>query len=103
MAMLKFDVSHTLSLEDAKQRVGKLLDYWTSKYGVQASWSGDRAKVSGKVMGITIDAHLQIGKQKVEGEATDPGFLFREKAKKYLHEKLAGALDPGKTPDSAIS
>lgn len=97
MAMLKFDVPHGLGKEEARMRVNRLLDYWARKYGLRAEWQGDSAKLNGKAMGITINAQLQIDDQKVGGEATDPGFLFREKARKYLTEKFESYLDP-KTP-----
>jgi hypothetical protein len=35
-----------------------------------------------------------VAEGKVGGEATDPGFLFREKAKQYLTEKFEYYLDP---------
>jgi hypothetical protein len=35
----------------------------------------------------------------VRGEASDPGILFRNKAKKYLEEKLGLYLDPFNTPE----
>lgn len=97
MGMLKLEVPHTLSKDEARKRIASLVDHWANKYGVKVDWSGDRAKVAGKVMGITLDANLEVSDKKVSGEATDPGFLFRDKAKKYLTEKLNDTLDPKKT------
>jgi hypothetical protein len=94
MGMMKFEVPHQLSRDEAKKRVGQLLDYWAQKYGVKSSWSGDRATINGKAMGLTINADLTVAEGKVGGEATDPGFLFREKAKKYLTQKFNAYLDP---------
>jgi len=94
---IRLDIPHTLPRDQAKQRVEKLLGHWSRKYGVSTQWSGDEAKLSGKVMGISLAADLKVQDGKVDGEATDPGFLFREKAKKYLTEKFAHYLDP-KTP-----
>ena len=101
--MLKLEVPHTLSRDDAKQRVDSVARYWASKYGVQVSWTGYRAKLSGKVLGIQIDANLEITDKKVEGEATDPGILFRNKARQYITQKLLTALDPSKAPADAAS
>jgi len=102
MGTIRLDIPHTLSKDEAKQRVEKLLGYWSHKYGVSTRWAGDAAKLSGKVMGISLAADLTVREGKVDGEATDPGFLFREKAKKYLTEKFAHYLDPG-TPLDKLS
>jgi len=95
--MLKLDVPHPLPKEEARKRVAGLVDYWAGKYGVKVDWSGDKAKLSGKVMGIQLDANLEVTDKRVSGEATDPGLLFRDKAKKYLTQKLTEALDPKKS------
>jgi hypothetical protein len=94
MGKLKFDVPHSLSKDEARKRVESLAQHWGSKYGVTTTWNGDSAQLSGKVMGITIDATLQISDNRVGGEATDPGMLFREKARRYLTEKFSEALGP---------
>lgn len=94
MGTLKFEVPHTLSRDEARARVTKLLGYWNEKYGVSSTWSGDTAHIQGKAMGLSITADLQISEGKVSGDATDPGFLFREKAKKYLTQKFNAYLDP---------
>jgi putative polyhydroxyalkanoic acid system protein len=97
MGKIRLDVPHSLPKADAKQRVEKLLSYWAQKYGVAASWSGDSAKLSGKVMGISLAADLEVREGRVDADATDPGFLFREKAKKYLTDKFNHYLDPKKS------
>ncbi len=94
MGTMKFEVPHTLNRAEARARVEQLVDHWSKKYGMTTQWTGDSAKVTGKVMGIAIDAKLDVNDKQVGGEGTDPGFLFREKAKKYLHQKLTAALDP---------
>lgn len=104
MGMIKFEVSHRLSKDEAVSRAKKLLDHWGKKYGVATEWHGDTAKLAGKVMGISLDgSHMTITEKGVEGEATDPGMLFRSKAKKYLEEKFAAALDPNKKPEDLMS
>lgn len=94
MGTVKFEVSHTLSKDEARRRVAQLVEYWASKYGVKVDWAGDAAKMVGKVMGMSLNANLEVHANKVSGEATDPGFLLRDKAKKYLQEKFASYLDP---------
>ncbi|HZN91737.1 MAG TPA: polyhydroxyalkanoic acid system family protein [Myxococcales bacterium] len=95
MGKIRLDIPHTLDKAEARQRVEKLLGYWSKKYGLTAEWAGDSARLSGKVMGISLDADLAVHDGKVDGEATDPGFLLRDQAKKYLTQKLGHYLDPG--------
>jgi hypothetical protein len=52
------------------------------------------AKLSGKVMGIHLDATLRVTDKTVGGEASDPGLLLRGQAKKYLTHKFETWLDP---------
>ncbi len=99
MGMMKFDVPHTLSAEDAKKRVEALLAYWKSKYGVNSTWNGDKATMNGKVMGITIEATMHVGAGKIAGEGKDPGMLFRGQATKYITHKFGQYLDASKTLD----
>ena len=95
MGMLTFEVAHQLPRDEARKRVEKLTDHWASKYGVVTQWSGDSATVAGKVMGMKVDARITVAEGKVGGEATDPGFLFRNKARDYLTYKFTQALEPG--------
>ncbi len=95
MGMLSFEVPHQLSRDEAKKRVEQLTQYWATKYGVDTKWAGDSATVSGKVMGLKIEAKLTVADGKVGGEASDPGFLFRKKAQDYLQHKFTQALKPG--------
>ena len=96
MGMMNFEVAHTLPKEDARARMEKLTQYWGSKYGVKSHWNGDEATLSGKVMGITLDAKLHVTQEKVGGEGSDPGMLLRGQAKKYLTHKMSSFLDPRK-------
>ncbi len=97
MAMLKFEVPSTLSIEEGKQRVEALLDYWKRKYGVTSAWNGVKATMSGKAMGVSIDGNLEVTGSKIAGEAADPGFILRGQAQKYLTRKFAEYLDPSKS------
>lgn len=102
MGMLKFEVPHQLSKDEALTRAKKLLEHWGSKHGIQTTWNGDTAHLNGKVMGITLQGHMTITDKRVEGEATDPGMLLRGKARKYLEEKFAYALDPSRSVDDMV-
>jgi len=93
MGTIDFQVPHTLSLAEAKKRMERLTAHW-AKHGIQSSWAGDVAKLSGKVMGVHLDATLRVTDRAVGGEATDPGMLLRGQAKKYLTHKFSTWLDP---------
>lgn len=97
MGMIKLEIPHTLSAEDAKARVQALLDYWARKYSLKSSWAGDKASFNGKMMGISIDGYLNVVAHRVAGEATDPGMLLRGQATKYLLRKFGDYLDPKKS------
>ncbi|MBI3184270.1 MAG: polyhydroxyalkanoic acid system family protein [Myxococcales bacterium] len=97
MGMLHFEVTHSLSREEAKKRVEALLSYWSRKYGMKAEWTGESAQLSGKAMGISINAHLTVQDGKVGGDASDPGILLRAQAQKYLTRKFGHYLDPSRS------
>ena len=97
MGMLKFETPNSLPIEEAKQRVMALLDYWGRKYGVKSSWTELKATMAGKAMGVSIDGKLEVRPDKIAGEAADPGFLLRSSAQAYLTRKFAEYLDPKKT------
>ncbi len=96
MGMIKLEIPHTLSAEEARKRVEALFGYWGKKYGVKSTWAGDVASYSGKVMGVSIEGKLTVAEKRVGGEATDPGFLLRGQAQKYLTRKFGDYLDPSK-------
>jgi len=45
-------------------------------------------------MGVQLEADIHILENKVSGCATDPGFLLRGAAHKYLTKKMAEYLNP---------
>ncbi len=103
MAMLKFEVPSQVPMDEAKKRVEALLSYWKRKYGVQSSWDGHKAKMSGKAMGVSIDGALEVHGSKIAGEAADPGMLLRGQAQKYLTRKFGEYLNPGKTLEQLLA
>ncbi|MCI0570532.1 MAG: polyhydroxyalkanoic acid system family protein [Myxococcaceae bacterium] len=98
MGTMKLDVPHSLPKDEAKKRLAQLVDYWSSKYGVKSQWTGDSATVTGKVMGIALEASFEVRDGIVAGEGTDPGMLLRSKAKQYIQSKMSAFLDPSKNP-----
>lgn len=97
MGMMKLEIPHSLSLDEARARVQALLDYWSRKYGVKSQWAGDKATFAGKAVGVTLDGYLNVASKGVAGEVTDPGMLLRGQAQKYLKKKFLDYLDPKKS------
>ena len=102
MGFLKFEVPNSLPVEEAKKRVEALLAYWKRKYGVTSAWTGVRATMKGKAVGVTIDGKLEVETKRIAGEASDPGMLLRGQAKKYLERKFAEYLNPSRSLDQLI-
>lgn len=93
-AKMTFNVPHHWSRADAHARTQMLFDYWKKAYGVTSTWTGDRAHVVGKVMGISIDAVLEVADDHIGGEGKDPGFLTRGMARTYITKKLQKYMHP---------
>jgi hypothetical protein len=100
--MMKFEVPNSLPIEEAKKRVQALLSYWGRKYGVVSEWSGEKAQMRGKAMGVKIDGSLEVLESKISGEALDPGILLRGQAQKYLTRKFSEYLDPNKRLEDVL-
>ncbi len=99
MGMMKFEVSHSLPRDEAKRRIERLVKYWNAKYSVNGAWDDRGCNLTGKAMGISLNGRLEVTDSKVGGEASDPGMLFRGKAKDYLTKKFAEYLDPKAKPE----
>jgi uncharacterized protein YqgC (DUF456 family) len=89
-----FKVDHHFSVADARARTQMLLDYWAKAYGVKHSWHGDRVFVTGKVIGVQIDAFIDVKDDAVGGEGTDPGPFVRGLARDYVQKKLQKYMHP---------
>ncbi len=80
--------------EEARDRLVALGEYLQNRHGIAVTWSGDSATVKGKYMVVAIEGALKFAGQTAVFEGKDPGFLWRGKAKDYLHAKLKAYLDP---------
>jgi hypothetical protein len=89
-----FRVGHHYSLADARARTQMLLDYWKKAYGVESTWTGDRVHVIGHVVGLSIDAYIDVTTESVGGEGADPGLLMRSLARSYVQKKLEKYMHP---------
>ena len=93
---------HDLELTDVRERLHALGEYFSNKYGLTVEWSSDdQANISGKYLVVTISGRLALGPKTVSFSGTDPGMLWRGKAKDYLLGKLKKYLNPS-TPLAAL-
>lgn len=98
---MTIDHPHALAPEEARRRLEILGTYLVKKHGLAVAWSGNRARVSGSVLAIGIDATLSLDAGNVRLDGTDPGFLWRKKVEEFLRRQLSLYLDPA-TPESAL-
>ena len=87
-------VGHHFSKTDAHARLQQLLDYWTRRWQLSQTWSGDRVLVVGTVASIDFRAFLEVTDTAVTCESTDPGAILRNPARDYVRNKLRKYLHP---------
>jgi putative polyhydroxyalkanoate system protein len=79
--------SHSLSPEDARQRMTTLLGRLEEKYGLSTSWVGDtEARVEGK--GVAGCASLAAGSVSVTADLSLPASMLAGRIEKALREAL---------------
>ena len=99
---MEIDYPYALSDQDALSRLQILGTYLSNRHGIKVTWVDDkRARFNGKYLVVKIDGELTLdgGHARFRGE--DPGFLWRNRAKDYIQNKLAAYLDP-KTATAAL-
>jgi len=91
---MTLDQVHPFSKEEALARVHALTDYWAKKYGVRTDWSGDRAKIAGKVNGVKFDGQITVEDSRISGDIK-AGFLAEKLGgRQYVEGKLGEYLSP---------
>jgi hypothetical protein len=85
---MTLSVPHEFDRDEAKKRVGYLLDYWSKRYSVQSAWQGDRVFLTGRIYGMQIRAFFDVEDARVSARAEDPGFLMRGTTRDYVEKKL---------------
>jgi hypothetical protein len=92
---MEIDFPYSLSDQDAKSRLELLGQYLVNRHGIKVTWVEDgRARFMGKYLVVKIDGELTLGNGRAMFKGEDPGFLWRNRAKDYIHGKLAKYLDP---------
>lgn len=91
---IRIEQPHTYTSQEAKVRLSYLLDYWTERFGVTQQWNGNTVLVTGKVLGIRVEAWVQVQGHRVWALAVDPGPLMRRAGERYIRKKIAKYMHP---------
>jgi hypothetical protein len=92
---MEIDFPYSLTEQDARARLEILGTYLANRHGIAVTWvDSQRARFSGKYLVVKIDGELTLGSGHARFKGEDPGFLWRSRAKDYIHGKLAKYLDP---------
>ena len=92
---MEIDFPYELTDQDARARLDVLSLYLTNKHGIKVTWLDTaKARFSGKYLVVKIEGELTLGNGRARFRGEDPGFLWRGRAKEYIHDKLAKYLDP---------
>jgi hypothetical protein len=92
---LAFDVPHAHGADEARARVGYLLDYWRERFGVQVGeWRDGGVAVSGSVLGFAVNGTIYVSSDRVAAQVDDPGFLVRGRVSHYIDSMLRKYMHP---------
>lgn len=68
MATVKVSQAHSMSVADAKKRLGEVFSAYAAKFGIKQHWDGDKLKLNGSgfeghanVTGKSIDVEVKLG------------------------------------------
>jgi hypothetical protein len=92
---MEIDFPYSLSDQDAYSRLQILGTYLANRHGIKVTWvDANKARFNGKYLVVKIDGELTLGSGHARFRGEDPGFLWRNRAKDYIQNKLAAYLDP---------
>ncbi len=100
MARMELDVVHTLTLEDAIERIRALGEFYHHRHGAQVSWTHHTCTLEARYVGIRLSANARVEPTRVHVDCSDPGFLLRKRGAEYLRKKLERFLDPNNALES---
>jgi hypothetical protein len=97
---MRLERKHRFTDDEALSRLRALTDYWGARYGVQTDWTGSKARISGKVRGVSFDGTIDVSGGAMVADMK-AGFLAEKLgAKGYVERKLDDYLDPAKPLES---
>ena len=91
---MKIQQPHSLSQEEATERMKSLTLYWDTKYGTRTTWDQHTAHIKGRVRGIKFDGTFRVEQHQLFGDIK-VGFLAeRIGGRGYVERKLQQYFDP---------
>ncbi len=91
---MKISKPHSFSAEDAVARLRALTSYWDTRYGTRTTWTGNTARIVGKVKGIKFDGKFSVTDSNLSADVK-VGFLAEKMGGRgYVENKLEQYLDP---------
>jgi hypothetical protein len=84
--------SHSLTKKEALTRMRSLVAALQRKHGLRVSWEDDRAHIEGTVSIVSFSATLVVTGDQVRLDASDPGWLVRDRVKRYLGDRIEESL-----------
>jgi hypothetical protein len=97
---MKLDKPHSHSQEDAVARIRALTDYWDTRHGTRTVWTGNSARISGKVKGLSFDGTFTVEERRLIADVK-VGFLAEAiGGRGYVERKLDDYLNPNNTLES---
>ncbi len=101
MAHFDMSIPHSLSQQEALQRIQTLLTETKKEHGDKISqltekWSGNKGEFSFVIMGFEIAGTLTVNEKNVDLDAELPfaASLFKGKIKELINEKAGELLKP---------
>lgn len=88
------EVAHSADRAWVRERLGYLVDYWHTRFGIRAAWHADSVFLTGRVLGMSVAARFDVTDSAIIGLARDPGWLWRGRVERYVLDKLKKYLHP---------
>lgn len=91
---MKLNHPHSLPQEEAQARVAALCLYWDTKYGTRTQWTGNQAKITGKVRGFKFNGTFSVEPTCLAASVKVSLLAEKIGGSAYVKRKVALYLDP---------
>ena len=99
MPKINLEIPHTLTADEAKERLQRFLEAMQEKFqeslsDLEQSWQGDTLSFGFKTYGIKITGNLQVEDDKVvfDGELPFTAMMFKGKIESEIRKQLERLL-----------
>jgi hypothetical protein len=97
---MKLEKDHAFTRDEAVARIRALTDYWDTKHGTSTTWSGNSARITGKVKGVSFDGHFSVEERRLLADVKVGFFAEMIGGKAYVERKVDDYLNPGNSLES---